>query len=86
MQKELHPKLDTVEVTCSSCGAKFTTESTNGEFKNVEICSNCHPFYTGKQKNISKGGRIDKFNAKMSKIQPKKEKKVKVEEEATEEN
>ena len=85
MQKELHPELNSIEVKCSSCGTVFDTATTSETFTNVEVCSNCHPFYTGKQKTISKGGRIDKFNAKMTKVQPKKEKKVKVEE-TTEEN
>ncbi|SCI37538.1 50S ribosomal protein L31 [uncultured Clostridium sp.] len=59
MQKDIQPKYDVIEVSCA-CGNKFMAGSTNDEIK-VEICSECHPFYTGKQKNIEKGGRIDKF-------------------------
>jgi large subunit ribosomal protein L31 len=62
MKKELHPKYNEVEVSCA-CGNKFTTKSTNNEIK-VEICSACHPFYTGKQKSLEKGGRVEKFNKK----------------------
>ena len=59
MQKEIQPKYNPVEVRCA-CGNTFVAGSTKDEIK-VEICSECHPFYTGKQKNIEKGGRIDKF-------------------------
>lgn len=65
MKKELHPKYNEVEVTCA-CGNKFTTKSTKDEIK-VEICSACHPFYTGKQKSLEKGGRVEKFNKKFGK-------------------
>ncbi|HCC07535.1 MAG TPA: 50S ribosomal protein L31 [Clostridiales bacterium] len=66
MKEEIHPELNNIEVTCNTCNTKFTTESTKAGFKSVEVCSKCHPFYTGKQKSISKGGRIDRFNAKYS--------------------
>ena len=59
MQKDIQPKYEAVEVRCA-CGNTFTAGSTKDEIK-VEICSECHPFYTGKQKNIESGGRIDKF-------------------------
>ncbi|MBO5131306.1 MAG: 50S ribosomal protein L31 [Paraclostridium sp.] len=59
MQKDIQPKYEAVEVRCA-CGNTFTAGSTKDEIK-VEICSECHPFYTGKQKNIEAGGRIDKF-------------------------
>ncbi len=62
MRKDLHPKYDETEVSCA-CGNKFTTKSTKDEIK-VEICSECHPFYTGKQKSLEKGGRVEKFNKK----------------------
>ncbi len=62
MRKDLHPKYDEAEVSCA-CGNKFTTKSTKDEIK-VEICSACHPFYTGKQKSLEKGGRVEKFNKK----------------------
>lgn len=72
MKKDLHPKYNEVEVSCA-CGNKFTTKSTKDEIK-VEICSACHPFYTGKQKSLEKGGRVEKFNKKFGvKTEEKKE-------------
>ncbi len=84
MQKDLHPVVHAVEVKCNSCGATFATETTNANLKSVEVCSNCHPFYAGTQKQSAKGGRIDKFNAKyeegkIAKKMPKKEKVAKEE-------
>jgi len=76
MKKELHPKYDEVEVSCA-CGNKFTTKSTKDEIK-VEICSACHPFYTGKQKSLEKGGRVEKFNKKFGvQTEEKKEEETK---------
>lgn len=63
MKQGIHPKYHTVTVTCSTCGNTFETGSTAKEIK-VDTCSNCHPFYTGKQKTIQAAGRIDKFNKK----------------------
>jgi len=62
MKKNIHPKYKQAEVVCA-CGAKFNTESVN-ESINVEVCSDCHPFYTEKQGRASKTGRIEKFNQK----------------------
>ena len=59
MKKGLHPEQKVCKVTCA-CGNTFQAGSVKDEIK-IEICSECHPFYTGKQKNIEKGGRIDKF-------------------------
>ncbi len=64
MQKELHPKYETVQVKCA-CGETFETRSTATAI-NVDICSKCHPFFTGKQKLIDTGGRVDKFKKRMS--------------------
>jgi large subunit ribosomal protein L31 len=64
MKKDIHPKVNTnVTVTCA-CGNSFSTHSTVDAIQ-VDICSNCHPFYTGKQKFIDTEGRIDKFKKKM---------------------
>jgi large subunit ribosomal protein L31 len=60
MKKGIHPTLHEVAVSCA-CGNKFATRSTKKELK-VEICSNCHPFYSGKQKYLDTAGRIEKFN------------------------
>lgn len=62
MKKDLHPNYQQVTVHCA-CGNTFETESTKEEVK-VEICSECHPFYTGRQKRVDKGGRVDKFKKK----------------------
>ncbi|MEZ5542281.1 MAG: 50S ribosomal protein L31 [Pseudomonadota bacterium] len=60
MKTETHPAYDAVKVTCS-CGETFETRSTAGNDLNIEVCSKCHPFYTGKQKMVDTGGRVDKF-------------------------
>lgn len=60
MQAGIHPDYQTIQVTCS-CGNKFETRSTLKDDLQVEVCSNCHPFYTGKQKQSEIGGRVDKF-------------------------
>ena len=60
MKSNIHPEYGEIKVACS-CGHKFTTRSTLGENLKVEVCSRCHPFYTGKQKIIDSGGRVDKF-------------------------
>ncbi|MDI9503159.1 MAG: 50S ribosomal protein L31 [Tissierellia bacterium] len=62
MQKEIHPEYKEATVTCA-CGNTFTTASTKDEIK-VEVCSECHPFYTGKQKFMERGGRVEKFKKK----------------------
>lgn len=64
MQKDIQPNYKEVEVRCA-CGNTFMAGSTSDEIR-VEICSECHPFYTGKQKNIEKGGRIDKFKKRFN--------------------
>jgi large subunit ribosomal protein L31 len=60
MKPEIHPSYSDVKITCS-CGNEFTTRSTLSEELHVEVCSSCHPFYTGKQKIVDTGGRVDKF-------------------------
>ena len=60
MKQGLHPEYKTVTVKCA-CGATFETRSTKDDLK-VDICSNCHPFFTGKQKLVDTGGRVDRFN------------------------
>jgi large subunit ribosomal protein L31 len=63
MKSEIHPPYAEIKVTCS-CGNEFTTQSTLGQDLQVEVCSQCHPFYTGKQKIVDTGGRVDKFRRK----------------------
>lgn len=61
MKDGIHPEYHEVSVTCS-CGNAFTINSTmNKKQLNLEVCSNCHPFYTGKQKVVDTGGRIERF-------------------------
>ena len=61
MQKDIHPKYEAIKATCS-CGNVVETRSTICKDMHIDTCSACHPFYTGKQKNIDVGGRIDRFN------------------------
>ena len=63
MKTDIHPQTYNAVIKCA-CGATFEAISTKPEI-NVDICSNCHPFYTGKQKLVDTGGRIDKFNKRM---------------------
>jgi large subunit ribosomal protein L31 len=63
MKAGIHPEYQQITVTCT-CGNKFETRSTIGQDLQVEVCSNCHPFYTGKQKIVDTGGRVDKFRKK----------------------
>ncbi|MGH8273159.1 MAG: 50S ribosomal protein L31 [Gammaproteobacteria bacterium] len=63
MKKDIHPEYREITVTCS-CGNQFVTRSTLGEDLHVEVCSACHPFYTGKQKIVDTAGRVDKFRRK----------------------
>ncbi|MBN2483585.1 MAG: 50S ribosomal protein L31 [Candidatus Omnitrophica bacterium] len=62
MKKEIHPKYDVAIISCA-CGNVVHTRSTKKTI-NVEICSNCHPFFTGKQKFVDSEGRVEKFMRK----------------------
>tara|TARA_B100000745_G_C20096781_1_gene375036 strand:+ start:381 stop:584 length:204 start_codon:yes stop_codon:yes gene_type:complete len=63
MKADLHPSYNEIKVTCS-CGNEFTTRSTLKENLTIEVCSQCHPFYTGQQKILDTAGRVDKFRRK----------------------
>jgi large subunit ribosomal protein L31 len=65
MRKDIHPKYMGSKITCA-CGNSFETKSTVGDMK-VEICSACHPFFTGKQKLVDSAGRVEKFLKKYGK-------------------
>ena len=65
MKADIHPAYADIKVACS-CGNEFTTRSTLGKDLRVEICSACHPFYTGTQKIVDTGGRVDKFRRRYS--------------------
>lgn len=65
MQADIHPKNYTVTIFKCSCGNEFSTRScVEGETRRIDICSHCHPFYTGKTKLMDTAGRIDKFKQK----------------------
>jgi large subunit ribosomal protein L31 len=67
VKKDIHPEYTQTLVTCT-CGAQFTTRSTaKAEAYNVDVCSQCHPFYTGKQKLMDTGGRVARFQARYGK-------------------
>ena len=65
MKADIHPIYQNCDVTCA-CGASFATRSTRESF-NVDICSACHPFYTGKSRVVDREGRVERFKAKYSK-------------------
>jgi len=67
MKEGIHPKYHKVMVSCA-CGNQFETHSTKAEIR-MEICSACHPFFTGKQKLIDTAGRIERFNRKYNRTQ-----------------
>ena len=69
MKKDIHPKYDVSTVTCA-CGNTFKTRSTIGDIQ-LEICSECHPFFTGKQKLVDTAGRVEQFRRKYEKFQKK---------------
>src|SRR3954453_6398670 len=64
VKQGIHPEYTEAHVRCT-CGNEFTTRSTQGEI-HVEICSNCHPFYTGRQKLVDTGGRVERFQRRVA--------------------
>ncbi|MDH5480941.1 MAG: 50S ribosomal protein L31 [Nitrosomonas sp.] len=66
MKADIHPRYEEVTVNCS-CGNSFQTRSTSGKDLQLDVCSECHPFYTGKQKIVDTAGRVDKFRQKYGK-------------------
>ncbi len=64
MKENIHPKYEATTITCA-CGEVIETRSTRKDIK-VEICSKCHPFYTGKQKLVDTGGRVDRFKKRFN--------------------
>ncbi|MFZ2189169.1 MAG: 50S ribosomal protein L31 [Candidatus Magasanikiibacteriota bacterium] len=67
MKKSIHPKYNETATVSCACGNTFQVGSTDDEIR-VELCSNCHPFYTGKAKFVDTAGRVDKFKKKMEKV------------------
>ncbi len=66
MKAEIHPEYKDVTISCS-CGAQYKTRSTRFEDFTVEVCSNCHPFYTGKERAAESKGRVERFRRKYAK-------------------
>jgi large subunit ribosomal protein L31 len=76
MKKGVHPKYEKESITRCACGAVFHIPSTKKEMS-VEICSKCHPFYTGKTKLVDAAGQVEKFKKRMEKTKALKSKKAK---------
>ncbi|MFZ9034754.1 MAG: 50S ribosomal protein L31 [Francisellaceae bacterium] len=70
MNNAIQPKYDEINVTCS-CGNTFTTRSTKGSDLHLDVCSQCHPFYTGKQRVVDTAGRVDSFNKRFGSLKRK---------------
>ena len=66
MKADIHPRYEPVQVTCS-CGNTFVTRSTKAGSIHADFCAECHPFYTGKQKIMDVGGRVEKFEKRFGK-------------------
>lgn len=73
MKTGIHPELKPTKVNCLGCGEKFESISTVSEIS-VDVCSNCHPFYTGKQKLVDTAGRVDRFQARSEAAKKNREK------------
>jgi large subunit ribosomal protein L31 len=69
MKPKIHPKYEPAKVSCA-CGEVIDTRTTKGDFS-VEICSKCHPFFTGKQKLVDSEGRVERFNRKYGRVTQK---------------
>ena len=70
MKKDIHPEFNKTKVRCA-CGHEFMTGSTTDTIR-VEICSKCHPFFTGKQKLVDTAGRVERFRRKYAKLEENK--------------
>ena len=75
MKDKIHPEYKEINVICS-CGSKFKTRSTMSKDIHVEVCAECHPFYTGKQKILDTGGRVARFEKRYAARQPTAKKKA----------
>lgn len=65
MKAGIHPEYVECKVICSSCGSEVETHATVSELR-VDLCSNCHPFYTGKKRIVDRAGRVDRFNQRVA--------------------
>ncbi len=73
MKKDIHPKYEETKISCA-CGNEIQTRSTRKDIR-VEICSKCHPFFTGKQKLVDTFGRVDRFRRRYAKFEAQKKEK-----------
>jgi large subunit ribosomal protein L31 len=79
MKAGMHPRYKPVTITCVGCGSKIETRSTKGKDFSIDVCSHCHPFYTGRQKFVDSAGRVERFQKKWAAVDkkaPKAEKKT----------
>lgn len=67
MKTGIHPEYNEIKATCS-CGEQLVIRSTLSKDLNLDICSSCHPFYTGQQRNVDTGGRVDKFKQRFGAV------------------
>ncbi len=70
MKKDIHPEYNEINAVCS-CGNKLVIRSTLSKDINLDVCSACHPFYTGKQRNVDTGGRVDMFKKRFGALKSK---------------
>ncbi len=73
--KAIHPKYKPCVITCVGCGTKVETRSTKGKDFTIDVCSHCHPFYTGRQKFVDSAGRVERFQKKWAAQTSKKDDK-----------
>lgn len=78
MRTDIHPTYEETNVTCS-CGNTFTTRSTSPGEMHVELCNECHPFFTGRQKLVDSGGRVERFQKRYAGTAVKSKKRQKAE-------
>lgn len=84
MKEKIHPKSEDITITCT-CGATIRTTSTIGKDFGIELCSKCHPFFTGKQRIVDSTGRVERFQKRYEKYKStKKPEKAEKKEESTE--
>ena len=65
MKPEIHPKYNTIEITCLACSTNFSIGSTRSSDLKTEVCSNCHPFFTGKQLILDTAGQVERFQKRL---------------------
>jgi len=71
MKTGMHPRYKPVTITCVGCGSKIETRSTKGKDFSIDVCSHCHPFYTGRQKFVDSAGRVERFQKKWAAVDKK---------------